>query len=232
MRKDTLRYTVSHKFYLLILSVFLVITVSLMTALICNTDNLALVAILSSAISICGGGIPSVITAWLIEIHNCKLLNKNLSELKTISLNSLQGSFFFFFMSFVVLNKDKTSKKIWTDWAKNLIENINENDFNNQKSFIMNHVKAIKNEIEQIISRKEIIASQRILSPSDLIALQNIHSNLIIWGSILSEPIFKKDLYFSIIGDLNLFLGKCEPLKFLCTVIFDDYEDLFNAAAC
>lgn len=105
--------------YLILSSIFTVIVAIIFFILCCNLDSDPCVAICSALISILGGALASVATAWLIDVFQCKAKNKSIIKQGETSIKYLHSSLDDLFQSFANSycgeNENVESQK-WEYW--------------------------------------------------------------------------------------------------------------------
>lgn len=227
MKKDA-KYTVNHWIYFILLVVFTFITAILLILLKKHLDDAHFVAIISAVISILGGGVPSVITAWLIDVANCKENNKRLLNLKSAVFSKLYFTASSFIMSFRIVNRDVAEKRHWTAWASRFIDSISGEEFKTKVEFISENIIAFEKEIDNLLERKELLISERILNSTESSGLLGVKNSLRCWEIELNETKPDKQRLIALVDDLKEQLDSCELLRPYFNVEYNEYGDLIN----
>ena len=154
LRKKRTFYTPNTKLYL-ILSALLTLVVAIIFLILClNINSNPHVVICSALISILGGALASVVTAWLIDVFQCKSRNKSLNKQGDNCISYLRSSLDDLFQSLAdncYSESDDNQSKRWDYW----IDCLNKKNFYRDESDFYDRMLATYVSLNMAISETE-----------------------------------------------------------------------------
>jgi len=203
------KYAVNTKLYILLTTIFGIIALIAFTVMCIEINSSLIVAISSAIISISGGGLASVIVAWLLDIANCKAQNIYLYNKEKSYLDYILMFIDELFQSFADACSngnvvDKSPQAPWDYWYKELAKNNFNKDKENYFEVMLstyvslNQIVGLTNELNSGELKDYIVYNDSIIS--EILILQDtcirIRGKLFAYGE---TKISMKDIEYDIL---------------------------------
>jgi|GEM_PF-3823226 len=221
----------NHKLYITLLIIAFAFFTCPLIVLICNIDNSSVVAITSCVVGVGGGGIASVVVAWLIDIANCANSNKELQNTKIMILQQLLFEVICFCSALETATTVKSNEKLtWKDWADILLVQLKTNGMTTDKrDFLTSKVEFLLKELNKIVENKVLYLSLNILSDEEYIAVMSARTTVDLISTELNRDGVNFELLDSALSDLKNDFDKLPYISILNYVKYCEMSDLFTA---
>lgn len=227
----TKQIKVNHKLYGILLLIACLFFVCPLIILICNLDNSSVIAIASCVTGVGGGGIASVVVAWLIDMGNCAKSNKELQNTKMMILQQLLFEAICFCSALETATYMENKEKLtWKEWAAILFAQLEADGMTaDKRDFLASKVEFLLKELNKIVENKVLYLSLNVLSDEEFIAAMSARTTVDLIFSELNRDDLHFELLDSALDDLKKDFDKLPYISLLNKAKYCEMSDLFTA---
>ena len=226
-----------YSIYIILTFAFLTVLIPAFTVLCFNLDSNKIIAITSAVISISGGGIASVLVAWLIDVANTKRNKQKKAALLNILIRDFKIAVWDFCGMYceACCQNDESlqeQKHNFEEWGKIYINQIESGFEQVEGKHFVYQIEQVEEAYKDIEKNKVLFIESDIISEDELRCVYNISLTIVAYKGdyILRDKNVSKENIEELIKYLILYLKEYEPMSEIIDMkICRDTENPYEA---